>query len=74
MLALSVAASVVAGPLRDALAGTAIGLIIAAPLVRLCWLMHRWRQEHDRRFVLAGLGVLAIVTAGAALAATGLGR
>jgi uncharacterized membrane protein YczE len=56
-----------------AFATAAVAAVVAAPLVRVAWLIHRWRQEHDRRFVLVGLALLAVVGIGAALAAVGVG-
>lgn len=55
------------------LAVAAIGAVVAAPLLRICWLMFRWTQEHDRRFVLTGALMLAVVATGAILAALGVG-
>ncbi|MDP3712783.1 MAG: hypothetical protein Q8R60_09905 [Mycobacteriales bacterium] len=73
VLALSLLASVLPGAARDAVAWTAIALVIAAPLLRLTWLLHRWRQEQDHRFVVLGAAVLLVVGTGAALAALGVG-
>jgi hypothetical protein len=47
--------------------------VIATPLLRVAWLVHRWRQERDRRFVGFGLGLLAVIAVGAGLAALGVG-
>ena len=73
VLGLSVVTSFLTGPARDITAWAAIGLVIAAPLLRLVWLMRRWRQEHDTRFVLVGLGVLVVVGTGTVLATLGVG-
>lgn len=73
VLLLSVIASVLPGDARDVVAWTAIGLVIAAPLLRLLWLLHRWRQEQDTPFVLLGAAVLLVVGTGAALASLGVG-
>ena len=56
-----------------ALATAAVSAVIAAPLLRVAWLVHRWAQERDRRFVLTGVALLVVVAAGAALAAAGVG-
>ncbi|HAS13326.1 MAG TPA: hypothetical protein DCS55_22870 [Acidimicrobiaceae bacterium] len=56
-----------------AVATAAVAVVIAVPLVRVLWLVHRWRQEHDRRFVGVGLALLGVIAAGAALAALGVG-
>lgn len=50
-----------------------VSAVIATPLLRVVWLVHRWRQEHDRRFVAAGLALLALVASGALLSALGVG-
>lgn len=55
------------------LAVAAIAAIVAAPLLRICWLMLRWTQEHDHRFVIAGALMLAVVATGGILAALGVG-
>ena len=47
--------------------------VVSVPLLRVGWLVHRWRQERDGRFVAIGLALLAVVAAGAALAALGVG-
>jgi uncharacterized membrane protein len=47
----------------------AIGLIIATPLLRVVWLVYRWAQEKDTRFVLTGVLLLAVVAVGAIVAA-----
>lgn len=73
----AVAAAAVALVLGDRgtpLAVGAVGLVVATPLARVAWLVHRWRQEHDRRFVRTGLTLLAVVAAGAVLSAIGVGR
>lgn len=52
----------------DAVAWVAIGLLVAAPLVRVGWLAIRWFRRGDTRFGLAACGVLAIIAAGVLLA------
>ncbi|HUO45471.1 MAG TPA: hypothetical protein VM470_01425 [Acidimicrobiia bacterium] len=47
----------------------AVGLTMAAPLLRVGWLTVRWLQEGDLRFAAAGAALLAIITLGAILAA-----
>jgi hypothetical protein len=49
-------------------AWVAIGLLVAAPLVRVGWLAIRWFRRGDTRFGLAACGVLAIIAAGVLLA------
>jgi hypothetical protein len=45
----------------------AMGAVIAAPLLRVAWLIFRWSQEGDYRYVAIGLGLLSVIAAGAAL-------
>ena len=47
---------------------TATALIAATPLVRVVWLIYRWAQERDTRFVATGIAMLVVVSAGAILA------
>ena len=46
----------------------AISLVMATPLVRVGWLMMRWREERDLRFFWIGAALLSVVAAGALLA------
>jgi hypothetical protein len=41
--------------------------VIAAPLMRVAWLIFRWSQERDYRYVAIGLSLLSVIAAGAAL-------
>lgn len=65
--------AVLPGRAGIATATGAVAAIVAAPLGRVAWLTFRWSQEHDRRFELLGAVLLAVVAAGAALAALGVG-
>lgn len=56
-----------------AVATVAVGAVVAAPLLRVLWLVFRWSQEEDRRFIAVGLGLLAVVGLGALLSALGIG-
>lgn len=56
-----------------AVATTAVSAVIAAPLVRVAWLVFRWTQERDRRFQVQGAALLLVIAAGAALSAAGVG-
>lgn len=57
----------------DPLAIAAVTVIVAVPTLRVCWLIRRWAQEGDRRFVGTGLALLAVISTGAVLAALGVG-
>ena len=67
------ASAVLPGDTGTAVATAVVAVVVATPLLRVAWLVHRWRQEHDRRFVTLGGTVLAVVAVGAALAALGIG-
>lgn len=73
VLAVSLASAVLGGPVGRVLAIVAVAAVVAAPLTRVCWLILRWTQEHDGRFVLLGVVVIAVVTSGAVLATLGVG-
>jgi hypothetical protein len=45
----------------------AVGLLWATPPGRLLWLMFRWGQERDWRFVVAGAGLLVVIAVGVVL-------
>lgn len=46
----------------------ALSLVIAAPILRVLWLIRRWAQEGDWRFVSIGAGLLGVIAAGAVVA------
>ena len=65
--------SALIGLIGPATVGTTVRIVvvsaaIAVPLLRVGWLIHRWRQERDWRFVALGLTLLAVIAAGAVLA------
>ena len=45
-----------------------VGLLVAAPLVRVAWLGIRWARKGDRRFALVAAGLLAVVATGTVVA------
>lgn len=73
VLVISVVGGLLGGPVGRVFAAVAVGAVIAAPLLRVCWLILRWIQEHDRRFAVLGAAVIAVVATGAVLAALGVG-
>lgn len=73
VLVLGALSAPVPGDAGRALATAAVAIVIAVPLLRVAWLVLRWSQERDPRFIAAGVGLLALVGLGAALAAAGVG-
>lgn len=73
VLVLSLVGGLLGGSFGRAVATTAVAAIVATPLLRLAWLILRWIQERDRRFVATGSALLAVVALGGALAALGVG-
>ena len=65
--------AVLPGTAGIAVATAAVAAVTAAPLLRVAWLVFRWTQERDRRFVALGSALLAVVALGAALSAAGVG-
>lgn len=65
--------AVLPGAAGIAVATAAVGAVMAAPLLRVAWLVFRWTQERDRRFIGVGLALLGVVALGATLAALGVG-
>lgn len=62
------AALVLPGEAGSAAAAAAVGLVIAAPLVRVSWLSYRWWRWGDRAFGAVAASLLLIVGIGAVLA------
>lgn len=52
-------------------ASAAVVVVAGAPLLRVVWLIAAWARHGDRRFVLTGLALLAVVAGGATLALLG---
>ncbi len=73
VLVAAVLGAVVPGSVGMASSTAAVVAVVAAPLVRVAWLVWRWLQEGDHRFVAIGLGLLLVVAVGAVLAALGIG-
>ncbi|HUP15178.1 MAG TPA: DUF1634 domain-containing protein [Acidimicrobiia bacterium] len=68
LAAFAAAIGVLAPDPIGAIAGiVAMAAVIATPLLRVAWLIFRWSQEGDYRYVAIGLGLLSVIAAGAAL-------
>lgn len=74
VIVLGLASAVFPDPAGVAVATAVVCAVVAVPLLRVAWLVHRWHQEHDRRFVGMGAALLGVVAVGALLAAAGVGR
>lgn len=61
------------GDVGIVVATIAVGAVMAAPLLRVLWLVFRWKQESDRRFIAVGTALLAVIGLGALLSALGVG-
>ena len=55
-------------PVGDAASATAVGVVVAVPLLRVAWLAVRWYRRGDRRYAAVAAGLLLIVAAGSLLA------
>ena len=64
-LVLAIVSVVTSGTVAVATGVAAVGVVMAAPLLRVAWLLFRWVQERDWRFVAAAIGLLAVIGAGA---------
>lgn len=64
------AALAILGPEPIALVAgaAAVAVVAAAPLLRVLWLVIRWWQERDYRFVLIGLALLGVIATGSLIA------
>lgn len=53
------------GSVSTVAAAASLTIIVAAPLLRVAWLIVRWAQEGDRRFAGLGAVLLLLGAAGA---------
>jgi hypothetical protein len=61
------------GDVGHALGVAAVIVVSATPLLRVAWLIFRWTEERDWRFVTLGVALLGVVALGALLALAGVG-
>ncbi len=59
------------GPVGTVVQVSAVAVAIAVPLLRVLWLIHRWRQERDWIFVVIGGALLLVIATGAVIAIVG---
>ena len=64
----ALAATFIPGQAGSAAAAVAVGLVIAAPLLRVGWLAYRWWRWGDRAFASVAASLLLVVGTGAAIA------
>ena len=67
-LVAALAATVIPGEIGRAASAAAVGLVIAAPLLRVSWLAYRWWRWGDRAFASVAASLLLVVGTGAAIA------
>ena len=67
-LVAALAGTVIPGDTGSRASAAAVGLVIAAPLLRVSWLAYRWWRWGDRLFASVAASLLAVVGAGAAIA------
>lgn len=73
VIAVGLVSAVLPDQAGTAAATAVVATVVTVPLLRVGWLVLRWRHEHDRRFVGIGLALLGVIASGAALAALGVG-
>ena len=67
-LAAAVIGTVVPRAAGRSASAAAVGLVIAAPLVRVAWLVYRWWRWGDRAFASVAAGLLLVVGTGTVVA------
>ena len=67
-LVVAVLATVTPGAAGRRAGAVAVGLVIAAPLLRVAWLAYRWWRRGDRGFASVAASLLLVVGTGAAIA------
>ena len=64
LAAIATVGLVVPGDIGSSSAGLAVIVLIAVPLIRVVGIVVRLATEHDRRFVLVGVGLLSATALG----------
>ena len=67
-LAAALVATLGPGQLGRDFGAVAVGLVIAAPLLRVSWLAYRWWRWGDRAFATVAASLLLVVGTGTAIA------
>jgi len=55
-------------PLGTVASGVAVGIVVAAPLLRVAWLAIRWYLRGDRRYAAVAASLLVVVGSGSVIA------
>jgi len=64
----ALAGTVIPGHTGRSASAAAVGLVIAAPLLRVSWLAYRWWRWGDRLFASVAASLLLVVGTGTAIA------
>lgn len=67
-LVVALLATVMSGAPGRTAGAIAVGLVIAAPLLRVSWLAYRWWRWGDRAFATVAASLLLVIGTGAAVA------
>lgn len=67
-LAAAILGTVLPGGAGRSASLAAVGLVVAAPLLRVAWLAYRWWRWGDRTFASVAAALLLVVGTGTALA------
>ena len=64
----ALAGIVLPGRAGTAASAVAVGVVVAAPLMRVAWLAIRWYRRGDRRYAAVAVSLLAVVGSGSVIA------
>ena len=67
-LAAALLATVLPGETGRTASAVAVGLVVAAPLIRVSWLAYRWWRWGDRAFASVAASLLLVVGTGTVVA------
>lgn len=67
----AVLALVLPGTAGTAAGAVMVGVLVAAPVLRVAWLAVRWARRGDIRFTLVASGLLTVILAGSVIALLG---
>jgi hypothetical protein len=73
LLGIALVGAIVPGVIGTGVAVGAVSLVLAVPILRVCWLGVAWAREGDRRFAALAVALVTLMAVGAILAALGVG-